>query len=136
MPVYNCPLTDKSTRDCMQALFSPFLTPRESTTANNNNNNNGSPLPQMPPAASISSPILQSPSTSSSTSTPTSQRPISDTKTEEEQQQQPLSINEHQNGAMDESAQGKQEENADDVDHHLHGENGMYSCVGVECHQV
>lgn len=133
MPVYNCPLTDKSTRDCMQALFSPFLTPRESTTANNNNN--GSPLPQMPPAASISSPILQSPSTSSSTSTPTSQRPISDTKTEEEQQQ-PVSINEHPNGAMDESAQGEQEENVDGVDHHLHGENGMYSCVGIECHQV
>ncbi|KAJ8655989.1 hypothetical protein O0I10_008429 [Lichtheimia ornata] len=104
MPIYNCSLTEKSTRDCMQALFSPFLTSKESTSANNN----ASSLPQMPPAASISSPILQSPSMSSSSSnTPTSQRPIPDTttiKTEEEQQQP--SINENQNGAMEGLIQG------------------------------
>lgn len=131
MPIYNCSLTEKSTRDCMQALFSPFLTSKESTSANNN----ASSLPQMPPAASISSPILQSPSMSSSSSnTPTSQRPIPDTttiKTEEEQQQP--SINENQNGAMEGLIQGD-----DDVvvARYPYGENGMGSSFNRAWHQV
>ena len=116
MPIYNCTLTDKSTRDCMQALFSPFLTPKDSTTTANNNN--VSSLPQMPPAASIANPILQSPSMSSS-STSTYQRPIPDT-TKTEQEQQPTSANENQNGAMEQLAPGE-----DDAGRYSYGENGM-----------
>ncbi|KAI7878696.1 hypothetical protein K492DRAFT_208804 [Lichtheimia hyalospora FSU 10163] len=114
MPIYNCTLTDKSTRDCMQALFSPFLTPKDSTTTANNNN--VSSLPQMPPAASIANPILQSPSMPS-TSTSTSQRPIPDT-TKTEQEQQPTPANENQNGAMEQLAPGE-----DDAGRYSYGEN-------------